>query len=176
MRATKNFAIVAIALCAGCGATVNTSLSPNANVGQYRTFSFYHSPGSQGQPESLADQEIRRAINDNLAAKGIVEMNAATADFKVAYHVVMQRHVAMNDAGFGYGMGDFGPVDFTTYTEGTLVVDFIDPHTNKVFWRGTATQLVNDPNRVNTERLDKAVSKLISRYPYGVASRNRPTM
>ena len=174
MRATTNLAIVAIALCAGCGATVHSSLSPTANVGQYRTFSFYRAPGSQGQPESLADQEIRRAINDSLAAKGIVELNAAPADFKVAYHVVLRRHVAMND--LGYGLGDFGPVDFTTYTEGTLVVDFIDPHTNKVFWRGTATQLVNDPNRVNTARLDKAVAKLINRYPYQVAARTRPTL
>jgi hypothetical protein len=168
-------ATLALVTCfaVGCGATVHTSMSPTANIGQYKTFGFYSSPYKQGRPETLADQDIRAAIAQNLQAKGLAEATGIP-DFFVAYHVVEQQKLEAND--IGYGFWGFGGVDLTTYTQGTLVVDFIDPRTRKVFWRGTASQIVNDPNNVNQAQLDAAVAKLVSRYPYNVAAASRPAM
>jgi hypothetical protein len=158
----------------GCGATVNSSLSPTANVGQYRTFAFYSSPYKQGKPESLADQQIRAAITQSLTGKGLHEATGGAPDFLISYHVVEQQKLEANDIGYGYW--GFGGVDLTTYTQGTLVVDFIDPQTHKVFWRGTASQMVNDPQNPNQQKLEAAVVKLMNRYPYNVASASRPAM
>jgi hypothetical protein len=167
--------IAALTFAVGCGATVHSSLSPTANVSQYKTFSFYNSPYKQGKPETIADQTIRSAISQDLAAKGLTEATNGPGDFQVAYHVVEQQKLAVDD--FGYGFWGFaGPADITTYTQGTLVVDFIDPKTNKAFWRGTASQIVNDPNNVNPAKLDAAIAKLINRYPYGVAGTARTAM
>jgi len=166
--------LAAITVATGCGATVHSSTSPNANLGQYKTYSFYSSPYKQGQPESVADQNIRAALQRDLAAKGMTEATSAPPDYLVAFHLVEQQKLEANDV--GYGFWGFGGVDLTTYTQGTIIVDFIDPHTRKVFWRGTASQIVNDPNNVNTAKLDKAIAKLINTYPSTVASTARPVM
>jgi hypothetical protein len=170
----KSAMLVATMFVAGCGATVHSSMSPGTNLSRYKTFSFYSSPYKQGKPESIADQEIRAAIKQNLVAKGTTEATGGQADFFVAYHVVEQQKLEATDVGYGYW--GVGGVDLTTYTQGTIVVDFIDPQTKKVFWRGTASEIVSDPNNVNTARLDKAVAKLINKYPYNVASATRPSM
>jgi hypothetical protein len=70
----------------------------------------------------------------------------------------------------GYGVWGFGSADLTTYTQGTLVVDFIDPQTHKVFWRGTASEIVANPSNVNASKLNKAVAKLVDQYPSHVAN------
>jgi hypothetical protein len=58
-----------------------------------------------------------------------------------------------------------------------LIVDFIDPHTNQVFWRGTATDIVNNPNSPDLGKLDAAVTKLVKQYPgSAMASTSRPAM
>jgi hypothetical protein len=173
MKSTKMM-LLALTMAAGCGATVHSSTMPNANLDQYKTFSFYSSPYKRGQPESIADQQIRAALRQDLAAKGLAEATNAPPDFLVAYHVVEQQKLEANDV--GYGLWGFGGVDLTTYTQGTVVVDFVDPRTNKVFWRGTASEIVNDPNNVNTAKLDKAIAKLIDRYPSVVATTQRPAM
>ena len=169
----KTLPLVATIFACGCGATVHSSLSPNTNVSRYRTYAFYNSPYKQGKPETLADQQIRAALAQNLNAKGLTEAPAAP-DFEVSYHVVLQER--MSPSAVGYGYWGYGPMDMSTYTQGTLVVDFVDPRTNKVFWRGTASQIVNDPMHVDMEKLDKAVAKLVDQYPYNVAGASRPAM
>lgn len=167
----KSGPLMLLAMVAGCGATVHSSMSPNTNLSQYKTFSFYSSPYKQGKPETMADQDIRSGLKQNLAAKGVMEASGAQPDFLVSYHVIEQQKLQAEDVGYA-----FGGVDWSTYTQGTLVVDFIDPQSRRVFWRGTASEIVDDPNNVNTARLDKAIAKLISHYPYDVATMQRPAM
>src|SRR5262245_36564806 len=110
--ATVLFAAVAVA--SGCGATVSSSVSPGTNLSQYRTFSFYSSPYKQGRPESLADQEIRAALKQDLSTRGMTESMSGPGDFLVAYHVVEQQKLEADAV--GYGFIGFGGVDLTTYT------------------------------------------------------------
>ncbi|HEY3353945.1 MAG TPA: DUF4136 domain-containing protein [Polyangia bacterium] len=158
-------AAAVLLVVSGCGASVNSTMAPNVNLSQYRTFGWY-TPATGAKPQSLADQEIRAALQRSLAAKGIVEATTGKPDFLVAYHTIMQQEAAP-DYGYGYYGGWGG--DAYTYTQGTLVVDFIDPQQRKVFWRGTASQVVNDPNNVDRKKLDDAVSKLVKQYPANVA-------
>jgi hypothetical protein len=63
------------------------------------------------------------------------------------------------------------------YTQGTLFIDFIDPKTNQVFWRGTASAVVNHPENPNGKKLASAVDKVMKKYPSEVASAGaRPAM
>jgi hypothetical protein len=73
--------------------------------------------------------------------------------------------------GWGYDYGWGGPA-YYAYTEGTIIVDFIDPHTNKVFWRGTASSVIDDPNNVSTAKVNKSIAKLISQYPVTMTASN----
>jgi hypothetical protein len=173
-RIARFIAIGAIA--AGCGATVSSTVAPNANLGQYKTFAFKTPQYRAGRAESPAEQELQTALRNDLAQKGLAEAAPGQPpDFLIAYHVKEQQKLDVADVGYGWGWGLGGP-DVTEYTQGSLIVDFIDPHTNKAFWRGTASDVVNNPNSPNLGKVDKAVAKLVNQYPSAMASTSRPTM
>jgi hypothetical protein len=167
----------ALTLVAGCSPmTVNANVSPTANLSKYKTFSWLTSPYQQGQPQSLGEQQVHAALVRDLAQKGMVEAPAGTPpDFLIAIHKVKEQKLDVSTVGYGYwGWGGFP--DVTTYTQGTLIVDFVDPQTNKVFWRGTASAVLDHPENPNVKMLDKAVSKLVNQYPGMVAATSRPAM
>lgn len=55
------------------------------------------------------------------------------------------------------GLGDI-PVD-------TLVLDMYDTKTHKLLWRGTVTEAVAGSEDKNDQKMDKAVTLLIGKYP-----------
>jgi len=170
----KSTIVFVAALLVGCGATVRSSLVPGTNLNEYRSFSFYSAPARSAHPISVADQSIDDALRQSLLAKGYVEATNGNPDFLVAHHIKLQERTDFYDT--GYGLYGFGGVEPYSYTEGTLIVDFIDPKTNKAFWRGTAADVVSNPSSPKPEKIQAAVSKLIDRYPANVAAAPRTNM
>jgi hypothetical protein len=171
-------AVLALA-AAACGPslTINSTTMPSANLAKYHTFAWYAQPNAPQKPETIADQQIRASITQDLAQKGITEVTTGTPDFLVSYHVRERQQASVTPyTGWGWGWGYYGGGDVTIYTEGTLVVDFIDPTTNQVFWRGTASSVLENPNQPNLAKIDTAVSKLIAQYPSQLAAAPRPAM
>ncbi|HEX8950398.1 MAG TPA: DUF4136 domain-containing protein [Polyangia bacterium] len=163
--------------------TVRSSTSPNANLAQYRTFAWYVSPApterQQAFDRSPAGELVRDRIARDLADKGIHATSGAP-DFFVAYHTRLEQKLDVNDWGYPsvfWGAAP-GPVTVDEYTQGTLMVDFIDPKTGQVFWRGTATSVVDHPENPNLQKLASAVDKVMKRYPseLATATASRPAM
>jgi hypothetical protein len=156
---------------AGCGASVHTTTMPNVNLSQYRTFSFAQPVNPSGPGAELArapvGQVIRNDIARDLSSRGIQQVDQ-NPDFLVAYHTVMQNRLGLEDWGY------YGPPEAYEYTQGTIVVDFIDPRTRNVFWRGTASQVVNDPFNPDIDKLNAAVDKLMRKVPTQMASAPAP--
>jgi hypothetical protein len=168
---TQLSAAAILLLATGCGATVHSSVAPNTNLGQYKTYAFYRPPSTQGQAETIADQTITSALRAQLSAKGFTEATQGSPDFLVAHHVRLQQEL---QSGYGVGAGYYGGA--YTYTVGTLIVDFVDPQTQKVFWRGTASDVVNNPSMPDPHRIESAVARLVNQYPVNLAAAQRPTM
>jgi len=165
--------LFAVAACSGI--TANSNIAPGTNLAQYRTYA-WHS-GVSGQAESIGAQEVRSALQAQLAEKGLQLTTTGNPDFLVAYHGKKEQKVDVYPGGYGYwGYGWGGFPDVQTYTQGTLIVDFIDPKTNKVFWRGTASGVLDDPNNPNLAKIDTAVAKLVQQYPTQMAATQRPAM
>ena len=181
-------------LAVGCsGVQVRTTQVPNANVAQLRTFAFM-TPVSADTPaaewdRSPAGQQIHQQIAQDLVAKGYTPAAPGTQpDFLVAYRTHLQQRTDVTSWGYGgdpwawgWGWGGWawgGPdVTVTNYTEGTLVVDFVDPNTRSVLWRGTAMRVINHPENPNPEKVAKAVNKLMDRVPAsGMAAVERTHM
>ena len=155
-------ALSAALVLAGCAPiSVRSQAAPDVNLANYKTFAFFTGP-MPGAPETLVEQDIRNSVERNLAARGMTPA-AGKPDFYVAYHTQLQQKLSATNYGYGY-WGGWGP-DFYTYTQGTIVLDFIDPRTNKVFWHGTATSVVNHPENPDGQKIDAAVSKLLQHYP-----------
>jgi hypothetical protein len=161
----RTIALLLVGAAASCSSvSVTTRTAPNANLAHYRTFAWFHPPGSQTTPESITDQQIRQSLVDSLSTRGI-NYSAEKPDFLVSYFVVNQQRIQTSPAYYGWGWGWTGYTDVYTYTEGTIVVDFIDPASNRAFWRGSASQVVDNPVNVSPAKINKAVAKMINRYP-----------
>ncbi|MBS2027205.1 MAG: DUF4136 domain-containing protein [Deltaproteobacteria bacterium] len=155
------FVIAALAL-AGCAPiSVRSQAAPDVNFAGYKTYAFFTAL-APGAPETVVEQDIRGSLERNLATHGMVPATGKP-DFLVAYHTQLQQKLSATNYGYGY-WGGWGP-DFYTYTQGTIVLDFIDPKTNKVFWHGTATSVVSHPENPDASKIDAAITKLLERYP-----------
>ena len=179
MRSSVSSTVVALMIIAtGCGATIRSTTASNADLAKYKTYSFYTPPSKTGQAQTIADQTIESSLKQSLAAKGLTEAAPGqNPDFLVAHHLKEQQKLDVDTMGYGYGFyGWRGGADVTEYTQGTLIVDFIDPQTKQVFWRGTASDVLNHPESPNTGKITKVVGQIIDRYPSAVASTARTTM
>ena len=52
-----------------------------------------------------------------------------------------------------------------TYTEGTLILDFVDTSNQKLVFRGTGTGTVSGRPERNAEKIREAVEKIVARFP-----------
>lgn len=142
---------------------VTTDYDRTYQLNQLRTFRF-------------ATQE--RAANDALAGDTIVEKRIAAAltkeltgagmqvseqpQFWIAYYGAVKDRVEVRSTGWGRPYWGGGNIETNYYSQGTLVVDFIDAKTKQAVWRGTVSDTM-EPNRKH-DKLEKAIAKLIKKF------------
>ena len=57
-------------------------------------------------------------------------------------------------------------VDVRSYTDGTMLLDFVDAKAKKLVWRGTASDTFSSPDLGAVKRsVDEAVRQLVTSYP-----------
>ena len=133
--------------------------------------------GSNVSDHQLLNQDIKRAVDAQLAKKGLTMVDKG-GDLLVGYQASLSQEKSINlwgsggngfwGGGPGWG-GGFSSVQGQTSTipVGTLVVGLYEPARKQVIWRGDATKTVSlkkDPNK-NYKNLDKAMVKLFKNYP-----------
>ena len=117
--------------------------------------------------------DVRRAIREDLASHGMVEVTSGRPDFMVAFYVGLKERYDIDSVGYGFPVhrgfrsGWWGwPRDYDAwavpYTESTLIVDVIDAHTNQLVWRGYDTDTLNAGKA--DKMLTKAVDNVLSRF------------
>jgi hypothetical protein len=150
----RTAALFAAMLATGC-ASIRTysEIAPDTNL---------HQDNTPERPQSILDQDIRSALRRELAQKGLVEATTGPPDFLIGYHFLRDHKVAVTD--WGNGLYGWLP-EVRSYNEGTMIVHFIDPKANRVFWFGSATSAIEHPGVVNLRRLNKAVAAIVSHYP-----------
>ena len=130
--------------------------------------------GNNVSDDQLLDQDIKRAVDAQLAQKGLTKVDKG-GDLLVGYKAVVNEEKSINltgDGWWGAGSawgGGMSSVQGQTSTipVGTLVVGVYDPARKQLIWRGDATKTVSlkkDPNK-NYKNLDKAMVKLFKNYP-----------
>lgn len=171
--------VMLILLGAGGCMTVRAATSPGADLGQYHSFAFYHPVAETNAQRAFEQSPAGQVVQDRIAAdlqrRGMVE-DAQRPDVLVAYHGRLQNKVDVTD--WGYGGFYFGPGFYSVdeYTQGTLLIDFIDPRSNRVVWRGSASAVVDHPEAPNVAKLASAVDKIMKQYPTVVAFEPRSAM
>lgn len=156
-----------------CAAVLAQDVTYNYAAGtdfsKYKTYKWVKVQGAQ-YPDQILDQQIEQSIDAQLAGKGLTKTDGDKADLDVAYQVSVTHEQQWNSYGMGGGWRMGGGMVTTTQTTlqvGTLGVDIYDPAAKQLIWRGSATKTLNpsnDPNK-RQKNLDKAVAKLLSKYP-----------
>ena len=132
--------------------------------------------GSDVSDDQLLDQDIRRAVDRQLAEKGLTKVDKG-GDLLVGFQAGVHEEKSINLWGSGGGgwwgggpgWSGFNSVQGQTSTIpiGTLVVGLYDPARKQLIWCGDASKnvyLKKDPNK-NFQNLEKAMVKLFKNYP-----------
>lgn len=188
-KTKANMALLA-GFLGGCSTLeVTYNYDPAADFAALRTYEWVPSEQRRtGDPRvddnPLLDTRIHQAVDGALGAKGYRIEASGSPDFLVGYYVTLDAKVdvqVLNDYygytpgwGWRYRRGDLpvyrvgAPSAFVDeYDEGTLILDFIEPKTRKLIWRGTARDEVNLSAKLETrqKKLSEAVSRMLENFP-----------
>jgi len=129
--------------------------------------------------DTLNEDRIKRALISALNAKKYTEVAKDKAELIFVFHTNVQDktdiqtdYQMLGYGGFGYARGFGGGMVATTntynYTEGTLVVDALNPATQKIVWRGVVTDELSSSSSTPEEKtayINKVVFKLMESFP-----------
>jgi hypothetical protein len=178
MQTKSNFRVVYLILAiaflffvAGpaAGQQVTYNFMPGVDFSTFHTYKWVEIPGGI-HPNQIVDQEIKQAVNNTLAGKGFTMVTGDTkADLYVGYQCFIQQQRQWNAWGMGGGLrwGGMGTATSSTIDNGTLAVDFYNPTSQELVWRGSAAQTLDPSGNQNKDmnKLNKAVAKLLKNFP-----------
>jgi len=175
-------AVLALAACASVD--VRTATSPDANLGALHTFNVMPnpeqrqaSPPSGNDPmlvNSISNRALRADLVKGLQGRGYVL--ADNPDFMVAYYASATQKLDVSYWDYGYSFyprwwGGVGPgwgagdPTVTQYTQGTVIVDVVDPRTKELLWRGSGVATVSDDQAKYEQDLWKTVTAVLEKFP-----------
>lgn len=167
-------------LCGCSTVSVTTDYDVTASFANYRTYALER-PQNGPLLSPSADAALQSALHENLGARGIREvgMNDRPDLAVVAHAQFQQRHTREQYNHWGYGVGGwpFGagyygmwigePYPTTTiqsYTEGTLLLDFVETSHRTLVFRGIGKGKVNGA-KANVEQIGETVEKIVVKIP-----------
>jgi len=162
---------------------VNVDFDKETEFSKYKTYAFAEGTPT---PETLTNQRIEKAVEAQLAAKGLTKV-ASNADLTVVYHCSVTQKTQLNTTnlggwgwgpgwrrGWGWGggwRGGWGGLGGNAITQveqipvGTLIVDIGDSASKKFVWRGTATRTISSKSDKNAKAIDSEVKKMFEKFP-----------
>ena len=161
-----------LALCAACTTVeLSTDYDPETDFSRLRTWSFAD-PTPTGDPRldsSLVRTRILQAVESELAVKGYGRAVGIEPDFLVDSHVALSRELDVRTLHHTRAGGHWGTsgISVREVERGSLVLDFLDPQSRDLLWRGVAQARVdrNDTPEQRTQRIREAVALLLQRFP-----------
>jgi hypothetical protein len=180
MRRIRMSFVIALLAISAFAQDVRYNFAADADFSKYKSFKWVQIKGADPL-DQIADGQLKGAVNEELAKKGLNRTEAETADLFVAYQVSLgqEKEVTSFDSGWGYGSGWGRAVDWygdgggiststtSTITVGQVDIDMYDPIAKKLVWRGTASKTLDvkaKPEK-REKNLRKGVAKLLKNYP-----------
>jgi len=161
---------------AACAATmkVNSYTERTADFSHYRTYTFGPTEAvSTGDPRLDSNPffygRVEAAVERQLAVTGYEKTTSDTADFFVHFHASMTEEIDTSAIDQKYGYCTFAECRPFVYEAGTLLLDFVDAHTNKLVWRGWAEGSMDgvvDNQAWMEQKVDDAVNRILARLPH----------
>jgi len=159
---------------------VGYNAMPGVDFAKFKTYKWIKIEGVQ-YPDQITDTQIKTALDEQLATKGLTKTEDDTADLYIGYQVAVNQEKQWNT----YSMGGGGPWGFgggyygggygggsattttTTINVGSLSVDVYDRTAKQLVWRGMASKTIDTGAKPEkrTKNLGKAAKKMLKNYP-----------
>ncbi|MFI5280813.1 MAG: DUF4136 domain-containing protein [Gemmatimonadales bacterium] len=174
-----------------CGPSirVTTTVAPDASFTELRKFRILTPPARRdgrripNDPmlvNSITNQALLTNITDAFIGRGYA-LDPAAPDFTIAYYASARERLDVTQWNYGYpgrwdGWHPSGAVmSAVPYTEGTVIIDVINPKNNELLWRGRGQSVTStDPAEFQKDLRD-AVQAIVRKFPAAVthiAARN----
>lgn len=146
---------------------VTYNYMPGTDFSKYHTYKWVEIQGG-AHPNQIVDAEIKQAVDNQLASKGLTKTDSDKADMYIGYQIAVDQQKQWNAWGTGRGFGGgMGTATSSTINIGELVLDMYDPASKQLFWTGHATKTLDPSSNQdkNMKNLNKAMAKLLKNYP-----------
>jgi Domain of unknown function (DUF4136) len=174
-------------LLASCAPTAHIEKDDNANLSNYKTFSWVDKDGKgkndRNKSNDLTEQKVRQAVNKELEKEGWREAKN-NPDILLSYDVLVERSVKeQSDPRYSrpftrtfynpYSRRFFNvyyPSQYMGYEnreintrEGTVTITMIDAATEKTVWQGWATDEV-DSRHMTSKEIQNSVKAIFRKF------------
>ncbi|MGD8868359.1 MAG: DUF4136 domain-containing protein [Gemmatimonadales bacterium] len=176
MRSTRTAlfgALLALSATACSSVRYNNDFDPSINFADFSTYAWLEAEGqaeaNRGVDE-FTERRIVAAVDNELAAKGYKKATSGQPDILINFYVTTEKKMDVDTYYTGWGYyGWYGGTQTTVrqWTEGTLVIDFIDTAEKDLAWRGWAQgelQHSLSPEE-RTRRINTVVAGILKQYP-----------
>jgi len=183
-------ALLLLAACASGPPKPEVDFKPGYDFSQVRKVAFFHKSGvvSGDNPVRLSDMARNRidlALEGALTRKGYQWVDdAGDADLLVSWTLVTQDKTDVRTyetPAMGVGYGRYGgynrysmyncwgctqtEVSVQNYTEGTFIVDMIDPALKQSVWRGVIQSRLKGKPAQDQHKYDAAADSIFASFP-----------
>lgn len=156
---------VLLTLLSACSAiTVTQDYDPAHDFSTMNTYGWLPDLRTKTSLGELELGRVQSAVDSGLQARGFRKAEG-NPDFLVSADAITQREtqVVTRRSGYGYWEG----YETYNYNVGTLILDFVDPDTQRLVWRGEAQAVLSeDPTpEERSRRVTEAVTKMLEKFP-----------
>lgn len=188
------FTIIISIFISGCSSlSLSTDYDKKIDFSNFKTYRWHdeneHNKASVEYLDHIMDQRIRSTIDNQLQSQNFTKARDGQVDFWVNYSIVVEDRADIRTynnyngmypgygyygRGYGYYGGGFGMsyssesnTQITHYKQGTLIIDIINPETDKLMWRGSADgRLPKGTDKKERDALiQEYVTRILSDFP-----------
>ncbi len=181
LSTSRLVACAALALTtAACASSieVRTMVAPDAGLSALHTFRMLPGPARRdGRPatgaddpmiaNSIANRALRERIVKSFEDRGYA-LDERRPDFGVAFYASAREKLDVGTWDYGYPFPPRYPAQVPMvmqYTEGSVVIDVINPSTRQLLWRGEGKAVLTDDASENVKQLTKAAEAIVAKFP-----------
>ena len=165
--------LVAIFVLSGCSTLqVDVDYDDSFDFKSQKTFVVVQS--GRESSNGLFNDRVVDALNVDLKSKDYQEVSKRGADLVFVFHADVESksdirtdYQMMGYRGYRYSGMMMSTTSSYDYKEGTLVVDALNPKTQKIVWRAIATKEIRkyDTPQERTEAVNRVIKKLMEKFP-----------
>ncbi len=171
MKTLQLIPLFAFFLLTSCSSVrVYSDYDKGVEFSQFKTYAFHKNSIDKVEISDLDKKRILRAIDQNLLSRGFTKSD--NPDILISIQTKEREQVDVNQANLGWGWGWGwnpwmwgGNTYVSSYTEGTLFIDFIDARKKELIWQGEGVGILTKNTKDKDERINEFVTKILNQYP-----------